>query len=132
MLQTWLQYEKVAGAQLGTLALGQAQTNSALNSLNGNWTVRMMMAHAAVRLHYDQNNPEILILHEGLGTATRFLLQGGCAPEPLNLLVDVGPDHCICKLWKACEGIAILVGVARFFMFGHVSGMHSFALRLRG
>jgi hypothetical protein len=38
------------------------------------------------------------------------LLQGRGAFELLNLLMDVGPNHFICKLRKLCEGLAILVG----------------------
>jgi len=127
MLEIRLQCENVARAQLDSLVLGQVKTNSALNALNGNWTVRTMMAHAAFCLHYDHNNPKILILYEGLGAAPCVLPQGRGALELLNLLMNVGSDHCIRELRKPCESFAIFVGVDRFFMFGHVGGMNSFA-----
>jgi hypothetical protein len=55
------------------------------------------------------------------------LLQSRGALELLNLPMDVGSDHCIRELRKACESFAIFVGVDRFFMHGHVGGINSFA-----
>ena len=80
----------------------------------------MVVAHAALCFHCDEDNSEILVLYEGLGATPRCLLPGRRVLKLLDFLLYVRSDHRICKLRKSGQVLTILGGVANFFVFGHV------------